>query len=264
MVILGLLFPIFGLAQEPIYRGQRISLFAFETVRQAPNTLTLRCQVANTGRYPVTYGKTQPPSPTLLVELDTQAVPMVVRGHERLISAAMLQQQKVHLEPGQVKKKWELKINLANPGPDSTALPRPAPDDLRYREADLVFDTVYITHYSEKTMEVEYVVRNQGTQAARLLGGTPSRHDNLAVNVYFSAGLRLTRGAILAGGAYLREGKETLDGWLLPGQQLRGSLSFSLKLRTRFSPNLILEIDPFQTVPEQDKANNIRGVKVEF
>ncbi|HND88047.1 MAG TPA: hypothetical protein PK971_06960 [Saprospiraceae bacterium] len=255
-----LLLPLLSTAQEPIYRGQRISLFAFETVKQAPKSITLRCHVANTGRHPIAYGKAQPPPPALVIEMDTQAVPTVLRGREQVISAAM-RQEKVSLAPGQVKKKWEIKINLENTRPDTAA---PAAEPSRTACADLVFDTVYITHYSEKKMEVEYVLRNQGSKPAQLLGNSPSRTDNLALNVYFSGSLRLTRGAILADGDFLREGRETLDGILLPGQQLRGSLSFSLKHRTRFSPHLLFEIDPFQAVPECDKANNVWAMQVEF
>jgi len=129
---------------------------------------------------------------------------------------------------------------------------------------DLVFDTVFITQYTDKKMTLDYVVRNRGSQSARLLGDSPSREDNLAINVYFSGSLRLTRGAVLGDGIFVREGRETLDGVLLPGQQLQGSLVVNLKDRTSFSPNLILELDPFQTVRECDKANNTWGVKVEF
>lgn len=257
-----LLLPLLSTAQGPIYRGQRISLFAFETLRQAPKSITLRCQVANTGRYAIAYDKTQPAPPTLIIELDTQAVPTVLRGREYTISQAM-RQEKITLAPGQVRKKWELKINLENTAPDTTASPAALPPT-RSSCADLVFDTVYITHYSEKKMEVEYIIRNQGSQPAQLLGNSSARTDNLAVNVYFSGSTRLTRGAILADGDFLREGRETLDGILLPGQQLHGSLSFSLRHRTRFSPHLLFEIDPFQAVAECDKANNVWAMKVEF
>lgn len=257
------LLPCLLQAQPVIYKGLRISLFGFETVKQAPKSLTLRCSVANTGRYAVAYGKsgeTMPPA--LVIELDTQAVPMVLRGREYLLSEAV-KKEKINLPPGAVRKKLEMKINLQDLVPDS--LPHlPGLQNPLDGCADLVFDTVFITQYTDKKMTLDYILRNRGSQSAQLLGTSPAKEDNLAINVYFSGSLRLTRGAVLGDGTFLRQGRETLDGMLLPGQQIHGSVEVSLRDRTRFSPNLILELDPFQTVRECDKANNTWGVKVEF
>ena len=261
--LLLLLLPLFSAAQTPIYKGLRISLFAFETTKQAPKSITLRCSVANTGRYPVVYGKNETqPHPTLVVELDTQAIPALLRGREHLLSEAV-KKEKINLQAGAVRTKLELKINL-QAAPTDTAASTPILQNPQEGCPDLVFDTVFVSRYTDKMMTVQYVLRNQGNQAAQLLGSTKSRDDNMAVNVYFSGGLRLTRGAILADGEFVREGRETLDGLLLPGQQLHGYLDISLKNRTRFSPNLVLELDPFQSVPECDRTNNVWGVKVEF
>ncbi len=258
-----LLLPLFAAAQNPIYKGLRISLFAFETTKQAPKSITLRCSVANSGRYAVAYGKNDaPPHPTLVVELDTQAIPTLLRGREYLLSEAV-KKEKINLKPGAVRSKLELKINLQTTTTDTTTSP-PALQNPQDGCPDLVFDTVFVSRYTDKMMTVQYVLRNQGNQAAQILGPTKSRDDNMAVNVYFSGGLRLTRGAILANGEFVREGRETLDGLLLPGQQLHGYLDISLKNRTRFSPNLVLELDPFQSVPECDRTNNVWGVKVEY
>jgi len=258
-----LLLPLLALAQSPIYKGLRISLFAFETTKQAPKTITLRCSVANSGRHAVAYGKNAaPPHPMLVIELDTQAVPALLHGREHLICEAV-KKEKINLSPGAVRTKLELKINLQSPPADTSAA-QPVLQNPGDGCPDLVFDTVFVSRYTDKMMTVQYVLRNQGNQPAQLLGSTKSRDDNLAVNVYFSGGLRLSRGAILADGVFVREGRETLDGLLLPGQQLHGSLDISLKNRTRFSPNLIVELDPFQTVQECDRANNVWGVRVEY
>lgn len=262
--LLLLSLPLFAASQNPpIYKGLRLSLFAFETTKKAPKSITLRCSVANSGRYPVAYGKNDAqPHPALVVELDTQAIPALLRGREGLLSEAV-KKEKITLQPGAVRTKLEMKINLQAP-PTDTAASQPVLQNPQDDCPDLVFDTVFVSRYTDKMMTVQYVLRNQGNQAAQLLGPTKSRDDNMAVNVYFSGGLRLTRGAILANGEFVREGRETLDGLLLPGQQLHGNLDISLKNRTRFSPNLILELDPFQSVPECDRTNNVWGVKVEY
>jgi len=262
-LLLLLLLPCLLQAQPAIYKGLRVSLFGFETIKQAPKSLTLRYNIANTGRYPLAYGKSgEALPPSLVIELDTQAVPLVLRGREHLLCEA-IKKEKINLPPGGVRKKLEMKINFQDVTPDSLSH-TPSLQNPLDGCPDLVFDTVFITQYTDKKMTLDYVVRNRGSQSARLLGDSPSREDNLAINVYFSGSLRLTRGAVLGDGIFVREGRETLDGVLLPGQQLQGSLVVNLKDRTSFSPNLILELDPFQTVRECDKANNTWGVKVEF
>ena len=260
---LFLLLPCLLQAQPVIYKGLRISLFGFETIKQTPKSLLLRCNVANTGRYPVAYDKSgERLPPSLVIELDTQAVPIVLRGREQLLSEA-IKKEKINLQPGMVRKKLDIKINFQDLAPDTLTHP-PSLQNPLDGCPDLVFDTVFITHYTDKKMKLDYVVRNRGSQPTRLLGNSPAREDNMAINVYFSGSLRLTRGAVLGDGTFIREGRETVDGLLLPGQQLHGSVEVNLKDRTRFSPNLILELDPFQTVRECDKANNTWGVKVEF
>lgn len=262
-ILCFLFLPLVSLGQTSIYKGLRISLFAFETTKQAPKSISLRCHVANSGRHAVSFGKNgETPHPALVIEMDTQAVPALLRGREHLLCEAV-KKERISLQPGAVRTKVDLKINLQATVADTSSGHLPVQNPSA-NCPDLVFDTVFVSRYTDKMMTVSYVLRNQGSHVAHLLGPTKSRDDNMAVNVYFSGGLRLTRGAILADGDFIREGRETLDGLLLPGQQLHGSLDISLKNRTRFSPNLVVELDPFQTVPECDRSNNVWGVKVEY
>jgi hypothetical protein len=113
-------------------------------------------------------------------------------------------------------------------------------------------------------MSLQFLIRNAGNAAARLLGASDKIEDNLGVNVYFNSSPKLTRGAIFAEGIFIREGVETLDGVLLPGQALQGEIKINLANRTKFTPNLIFELDPFQTVQECDRTNNTRAILVEF
>lgn len=245
--------------EKPTYKGLRLSLFNFSIKKQKAENVSLKCSVANTGRLPISIGKKDDPSlEHLIVELDTVNLPLYLQGREYLLTEAV-KLQKISLSPGEVLQDLTLEIKLKTP---DSLLNSPAETDNVC--PDLVFDTAYIVEYTDKAMSLRYVIRNTGNSAARLLGATDKSEDNLAVNVYFNSGTTLTRGAILADGVFIQQGRETLDGLLLPGQALQGDIKISLAKRTKFTPNLIFELDPFQSVQECERANNTRGVEVKF
>lgn len=219
------------------------------------------CQVANTGRLPIaTTEKSASSSAALLVELDTFSLPSILQGREYLITAA-LRKQNLKVEPGAIQENIHLSIPLKQQ--QAITIPSDRPGGKLC--SDLVFDTAYVSEYTDKTMLLHFVIKNVGTTAANLLGpSAKSVDDNVAVNVYFVSGEKFSRGAIYADGIFIRDGVETLDGVLQPGQVLVGSLEISLKNRTRFSPNLVFELDPFQRVDECDRTNNTRVIIVEF
>lgn len=242
-----------------IYKGLRLSLFDFHVREQSAKRLTLTCQAANTGRLFVSSSQREQLASTLLLEADYQTLPPTLQGREEALKRAVLK-QKFNLAPGEIQPSLEIQVPI---GRNAEVLKlRHAPKDPEKAEhslcADLVFDTAYVAERTEKTLTVHFVVRNTGKATANLLGAGKSGEDNLAINAYFQRGERLTRGAIFAEGIFIQLGKETLDGLLRPGQQLHGDLTLPLKARTRFSPDVILELDPFQRVEECDRRNNTR------
>ncbi len=248
--------------EPPIYKGLRISLFGFEVIKSKPESISLRYRVANTGRLPVSIGKRKEKSPeSLVIELDTVGLPVILQGREYLVSDAV-RDEKLSLGPGEMldDRKLEIKLNKKQPDRHSEPVAKIPGKGC----ADLVFDTVLITEYTETSMRLRFVIRNAGDAPAELLGETGADEDNLAVNVYFVSGSKLTRGAILADGIFVRRGVETLDGVLPAGQTLQGELNISLKNRTQFIPNLLFELDPFLKVKDCDRTNNTRAVRVEF
>lgn len=246
-----------------IYKGLRISIFGIEVLKQKPERISLRLQVANTGRLPVSFGKKKQRAPeSLVIEIDTVNLPVILRGREQQLTNAV-RTQKIKLAPGDILDELKLDVDL---NPDKhAALPEPSEINISEKGcADLVFDTAYIIEYTDNLMRLQYFIRNVGSAPAYLLGTTTELEDNLAVNVYFVSGTKLTRGAILADGIFIREGRETIGGLLQPGQLLQGEMSISLKNRTRFTPNLIFELDPFQQVNDCVRTNNIELIKMEF
>lgn len=246
----------------PLYKGLRISLFDVSIKKQKTESVSIKLSVVNTGRLPVAFGKkNETPPENLVIELDTVNLPLVLQGRESLLTEAV-RKEKISLQPGEMLLDMLLEIKLKTP--DTTTLPLPGGPASGQNCADLVFDTVSIIQYTENTMSLRYIVRNAGNTTAYLLGNTDNPEDNLAVNVYFTSGTKLTRGAILADGMFIQKGRETLDGLLLPGQMLEGEIGISLTNRSKFAPNLVFELDPFQTVGDCNRSNNTKGLTVEF
>ncbi|MCB0545037.1 MAG: hypothetical protein KDC70_16035 [Saprospiraceae bacterium] len=244
-----------------VYKGLRVSLFGFEVLKQRTENISLRMKVANTGRLPVSFGKrNSPPPEALIIELDTVNLPVVLLGHEQMVADAV-RSKKVDLEPGEMMDDLKVEITLKVQKPDPVAS---TPASYRGQCTDLVFDTAYIVEYTDDRMVLQYVIRNGSNRDAYVLGNSDSESDNLAVNVYFVSGTRLTRGAILADGIFIQQGRETLDGVLMPGQILQGAIRISLKSRTKFTPNILLELDPFQKMYDCDRTNNTELIEVRF
>ena len=260
----GLLIPLNVPAQADtlVYKGLRISLFDVSIKKQKSESVSLKLSVVNTGRLPVSFGKkNEMPPENLIIELDTVNLPLIIQGREQLLTEAV-RKERINLLPGEMLQNMSLEIPLKTP--DSTVFLQPAGQQSGQICADLKFDTVTIVQYTDTDMSLHFIIRNAGNATAYLLGNTDKPDDNLAVNVYFTSGTKLTRGAILANGIFIQKGRETLDGLLLPGQMLEGEVQISLSNRTKYSPNLAFELDPFQTVGDCNRANNTMVLEVEF
>ena len=96
-----------------IYKGLRISIFGIEVLKQKPEHISLRLQVANTGRLPVSFGKKKQRAPeSLVIEIDTVNLPVILRGREQQLTNAV-RTQKIKLAPGDILD--ELKLDVAAP-----------------------------------------------------------------------------------------------------------------------------------------------------
>jgi len=126
--------------------------------------------------------------------------------------------------------------------------------------ARIEFDTVFVEKWNERSMTLRYVLKNTGNAAANLFPGTAET----LINGYLVREEKLTRGAIPAGSTSLQKGRETLDGMLFPGQFLEGTVEISLKDRTRFSPNIVLEFDPSQSVGQCGPKRNVWIIRLRF
>jgi hypothetical protein len=214
-----------------------VALFDFEILQQKNQSLTLRCRMVNTGLFEIEKGKL---AEEVVVELDSAALPALLRGHENAVAEAA-RRRCPSLKPGETSEGIWLNVEI-------TASAQPSGGC-----ADITFDTAYVEQWAEGSMRLRFFLKNVGSAPANLF----SKNAETLVNVYFVSGAHLTRGAILAGNTSIQKGRHSLNGWLLPGQMLEGSVEISLKSRTKFMPNLALEFDPMQAVEECARGNGV-------
>lgn len=252
--------------EAPTYKGLRLSLFQFELLHQSAEAVSLRCMVANTGRYAVAFDKRQAPPAALVIELDTLNLPPALLGWESQVGAALLQ-EKIALQPGELHPNLILKFRLVRSAPPVSLAAASRPEkttSVRTTCGDLLIDTAFIVQRDARSMVLRCRLRNVGSAPVRLIQDRQRQEANVALNAYFVREAKITRGAILAAGIFWQQGQDLPNGLLQPGQQTTGEIEISLRDRTRFAPNVVLEINPFQSVSECDPANNTFALPLDF
>lgn len=244
LLFLGL--NMFYAAAQTDYQGWRAAVFDVEILQQKNRQINLKCRLANTGAQSLANKKQ---SSGWVVEFDATGLPPLLRGHEASIAEAV-RAQCPPLKPGEISAPIWLNVRLLN---RDTAF---APTGC----ADLAFDTAFVEEWTGHDIRVRFLLVNRGNAPARFF----AKNIEPVIKAYFVSGDKLTRGAIPAGSTTLRKGRETLDGLLLPGEVLEGTISFGLKDRSRFSPNIALEFDPAQVVEECDRAGNVRVLTLRY
>ena len=119
---------------------------------------------------------------------------------------------------------------------------------------DLYIDTIFVVKRNNKWLEIEYILNNSGKGPAHLLGESSSDDDNLAIRAFLSSTDKLTRGSLPIGGGFIYNSPN--KGLLEVNGTYRGKLKLDIKKLTRFTPYLILSVDPFNAITECDKTNN--------
>lgn len=247
-ILLAMCWLAFANAQQALpYDGLRVCLFDFEVLQSNAKNVVLRVRAANTGRQQSGVKKM---AAKTVIELDTFGMPPILWGMEQQVANAG-RNNIPNLKPGEISAPFWIKIFIPNP-PEMALFAGKCPD--------LVFDTAYIHNLDANTAELRYVLRNAGSAPVEISGKTVQ----LAINVYFVAGSKLTRGAIQAGGATLQPRRESITGWLLPNQRMQGDIPLKLENRTKFVPNFLLELAPPPSISECDRTNNIRVIELPY
>lgn len=124
---------------------------------------------------------------------------------------------------------------------------------------DLVVDSVVIVKSTKKNLYLSFTLVNYG-QGVFKFDRKNTNYENLSIKAFFASIPRLTRGALIVGGNHFDKLFEEKKFELGFGESIRGSMKVSLEKMTRFTPVVILELDPFSTVIECDKVNNVSTV----
>lgn len=123
---------------------------------------------------------------------------------------------------------------------------------------DLMIDNIEVVKRTKRRVYLDVTLHNYGT-GTFVYDPKSERYENLAIKAYLGAVPRLTRGALVTGGQHFNEifRKPFTLG---PGETIHGTTKVSLELFTKFTPVVILELDPFLALPECDKSNNVGTV----
>ncbi len=139
-----------------------------------------------------------------------------------------------------------------------TAAPVEAAAESESYCSDLILKNVKILKRSKSSITLEYELFNQGLGKAAVIVGRKKDQESLAIRANLSSSEKLTRGAIVLGGSFLK-GEETT---LASGESYMGTLKVDLHKLTKFTPVLILEMDAYEFVAECDETNNIQTIQL--
>lgn len=132
-----------------------------------------------------------------------------------------------------------------------------------HEKSDFVIDSVFIKEKTKKEVILRFLITNKSDKAAFLLGETPAIEDNISVKSYFSLLPKMTNGAIFARGMYTDKEAKSVNGALQPSQKMWLEIEIPLKLKTKFTPYIVLEINGTNTIEECYMDNNFIAVKVD-
>ena len=136
-------------------------------------------------------------------------------------------------------------------------------EEMCFTKPDLVIDSFFVKKKNKKQVVLGFLVRNQGNQRAYLVGETPSIEDNVSVKSYFSLLPKKTNGAIFVRGMYMDKEAKSVENQLLPSQRIWLEIEIPLKLKTKFAPYIVLEINGTNSIEECSVDNNFIAVKIE-
>ena len=128
--------------------------------------------------------------------------------------------------------------------------------------SDLIIESISVVKKSNNSVTLKYKIKNQGKTAANISGASKKPEDNLAMTFHMSSSEKLTRGAIPLGGAYVKEGRQIPDGKLYPGKSVTDEIKLDIRSMTKFTPIIIIELDPYLSVDECNETNNQNHVKI--
>lgn len=136
---------------------------------------------------------------------------------------------------------------------------------LKYDEnacSDLIFESIKVIKKSKSKVTLKYTIINQGLGPATLINNRKKEEHNMALSAYMSSRDKVTKSSFSFDGDFIGKGLDKTNGKLYPGESYTNTIKLNIQKMTKFTPYIILELDPYLSVRECDKKNNKLGVKV--
>ncbi len=267
--------------RNPKYIGYRLALTDIEVKSGRNDQWQISFTAINTGREDIILGKSIAPPPSLVVNFDPSLEQLQLDGKMSDIREQLLKSD-FYIAAGDIKTGPKLQFTGKKPSNTqlaTTPAPEPQADTPEVLTEkgnesgeivetnttpeeegcpDLIIEKVQILKKSKKWVTLEYTIYNQGAGTAYIEGPTKRDEDDLAIRAYMSRSERLTRGSITIGGDYLGSAR----GIIPPGERLVQKTRFDIRSLTKFTPVIILELDPYMTITECDETNNKNHIQV--
>jgi hypothetical protein len=130
-------------------------------------------------------------------------------------------------------------------------------------KVNLKIDSIFIKKKTKREFTVHFLISNNSTKIVNFGGETPDLQDNISVKSYFSLLGKKTNGAIFARGMYIDKEVNEINKQLLPFQSVWLEMAIPLKLKTKFTPYAVLEINGTNTVEECSTDDNFIAIKID-
>lgn len=262
----------------------------------------INCTIINTGRKDLLFGKTIAPPPQLVINFDESLYSnhlsnQVNKIREALnksdfhIKAGAISKKQSFIlnapKPASIEEspviaivddiedpRWKSKASSDDTSEKLTAKSPPVDDfesslhvskRAQFDEnacSDLIFESIQIIKESKRKVTLEYTIINQGQGPAYLIKNRNQENKNMALQAYMSSGDKLTKSSVSFDGDFIGKGLEDSNGKLYPGERYTNTIKLNIQKMTKFTPYIILELDPYLSIYECDKKNNKLGVKV--
>ncbi len=248
------------------YDGYRLAVTDLIVKKKKSKAATVQYALVNTGRETIRHFKNDDNTPAIYFDFGPSLEKSDLTPYKNAILAQVLNKD-FTLHPGKTLDKQNMKIQLDDPsqknddtftidvGNSSTSSSENYID--RKFCPDLRLDTILLTRKTKRWITLEFKVTNVGKGPAALRGDRSGEEDNLAIKAHLSSSSKLSRGAIPIGGMFIND-KELLK----VGETYTGIIRLDASKKTRFTSNIILELDPYQTIRECDETNNRNFIEV--
>jgi NACalpha-BTF3-like transcription factor len=120
---------------------------------------------------------------------------------------------------------------------------------------DLVFDTLKLIKRTDKSVWIEFTIKNIGKGPA-LLYDNESEERPFGIRAFISGTTFISKGAVTIGGHTIEDGLGNPQGLIQPGERIIRTEQFDIRKMTRYMPVLILSLDAFLKLRECDRTNN--------